>query len=128
MSRKTHGGIAEIIASGQCPGMHIRDPLKGRRGSRVVRDSTPMYNPNHRQLTCDQQDRREHKNFNEAKMNARRVARDRRCTKRADGEIRHVGQIPMSAFFGIEKEQGSDATQGGDLQETMKRKGFSFED
>jgi len=133
MALKKHGGIREIIESGQAPGMYVK-------GTRKNGDDPHDYAPEHRTpisieaeqagLTPEQYERIQERSVASAEKRAAEVAKDRRGTRRKDGEIRHIGSVPTAEFYA---EMSRDRTKGTwygsdgkEVRKKLKEKGRLF--
>lgn len=133
MALKKHGGIREIIESGQAPGMHVK-------GTRKTGTDPQDYAPEHwtpipeeaekAGLTPEQYERIQEKSVAAAAKRAEQVAKDRKGTRRKDGELRHIGSVPTAEFYAEMSRAGTKSawygSDGKDVRKKLKEKGRLF--
>ena len=116
MSDAPRDGIAQILATGQFPGVIVRGSgRKGRHGN--VHASKPGYNYSH--LTPAQQEAVDATMMQDLRRKVEGVRRARRGTKRADGEVRHIGSLPLNLCTSVIREKGREAIDGPGLKQTL---------
>lgn len=118
---KKRDGIAEILASGRCPGFIVRGgstskPLEVAYGGGVDgSEADPR-----RRRAIDAEIWREKKAAVEEKKSRHRMAR------KVDGAIRHVASVPFEVEQSLKKKYGADYS-GQNKMNLLKREGFAFE-
>lgn len=108
------GKLEEMLASGRAPGLLIR----GSWGAKPL----VVGNPSPEAVSGEARDQRARRRFAEAAKLAGETAKQRRNTKRADGEIRHIGRCELSEFC----ERNKRGELGDDRRTFLKDIGALF--
>lgn len=130
---KKRDGIREILESGQAPGFFIRGG--GGKNASNPHEFAPdgrtriPVDAHRAGLNPDQYEQIQEESVKEAEREAAETAKARKGTRRADGEIRHIGSIPAAEYYAKVRKDGRDSLHSSDAQEVkanLKRMGRLF--
>lgn len=116
MEQKKHGGIEEILASGQAPGCIVRNNGAGSMPQHCKTPLPPGVDPKQFERAAAYQQR-------ELERRAERTAEMRRGTRRQDGEMRHVGSATIQQVVAINRKYGGRQNVN---REVLEREGVIF--
>ena len=124
---KKRDGIAEILASGQFPGVAVRGTRKGEHANPHFKQEHCAPVPSHRAgMTVEQSERLDSQQIERGRKAAAVARKARRGTKRADDEMRLSGQVPTSLWAAERLRTGDPFCWKHDGDALRKKHGIDF--